>query len=127
MNAEEMKDIVERSRRCVCRQCGTPLRVQEVIFNEYGGQGYELVCPHCQRIEYGVEPEIFEYANKFVREYEFNYFMDMPENERNIQMNVSKVCELFTWLFKEAGICTEEGLTEAGKAIFGLKTKEGEK
>ena len=50
--------------------CG--LRWQMIIFCQYGGQGLELYCPVCQRIEYGVEKELFALANKFIKETEFN-------------------------------------------------------
>ena len=64
---EEMK---ARQKRCVCRQCGSELEIRMIIFCQYGGQGLELYCPVCQRIEYGVEKELFTLANKFIKETE---------------------------------------------------------
>ena len=120
MSDSKYRDIRKREKRCVCRQCGSPLEAHMIVFCEYGGQGVELYCPSCDRIEYGCEPEIYDLARKFVEDFEFNYFVDMAEGERNIQLNTSKVCELFTWLFKETEMCTRDGIIDEVKAIAKL-------
>lgn len=111
---EEMK---ARQKRCVCRQCGRELEIRMIIFCQYGGQGLELYCPVCQRIEYGVEKELFALANKFIKETEFNYFLDMPEDKRSLALNKAKIGELFSWLFYELGLCDKDGLTEKYKIL----------
>ena len=74
--------MLARSERCVCSGCGSRLELHMVIFNQYGGQGIELYCPKCQKIEFGVEAEIYKFAKEFVEGYEFNYFPDMAEGEK---------------------------------------------
>lgn len=91
------EQLKEREARCVCKMCGSPLEIRMIIFNQYGGQGVELYCPHCDRIEYGTEPEIFETARAFLEQFEFNYFPDMAEGERNKLLNTAKLCEIIAW------------------------------
>lgn len=113
----EYEKLRERENRCVCRQCGSRLEVRLIIFNQYGGQGLELYCPNCRRIEYGVEPEIYALAKQFVEENEFNYFLDMAEDERNFMLNVSKVSEIIAWVFREIEICDSNGISKIGQQI----------
>lgn len=105
----EYQEMKNREGRCVCKQCGSPLQIQLVTYNRYGGQGIELYCPKCQRIEYGTEPEIYKLARKFIDSTEFNYFVDMVEDERNIRLNTAKICEILTWCCREAGILYKDG------------------
>lgn len=119
----EYQKMKEREKRCVCRQCGTKLEARLIIFNQYGGQGIELYCPTCKRIEYGVEPEIYFLARRFVADNEFNYFADMVEDERSFRLNISKVSELFSWAFRELKLCDNNGLTKIGQEVFEARFK----
>lgn len=96
------KEIQERAECCVCKFCGGSLTPKFIIFNKYGGQGMECFCENCQRIEYGVEPEIYRLAEYFVDNFEFNYYLDMEENETSFQLNVAKICEILSWAFRES-------------------------
>jgi hypothetical protein len=102
--------LQERRERCICKLCGGKLEIRLIIYNQYGGQGVDLYCPTCQKVEYGIEPEIYAWAKEFVEKFEFNYYLDMEENQRNHQLNIGKVCEIGAWLFKNAGLLNEEGL-----------------
>ena len=102
--------LMLRREKCVCKMCGSRLDIRMVIYNQYGGQGLDLYCPHCKRVEYGVEPEVYEAARAFVEKFEFNYFTDMSENERNFELNISKVCDIAAWILKYRGELDEEGL-----------------
>ena len=113
----DYEEMQNRQQRCVCRQCGSKLEIRMIIFCQYGGQGLELYCPVCQRIEYGVEKELFDLAGKFMAETEFNYFLDMPEDKRSLELNTAKVGELFSWLFRELKLCDENGLTEKYQSL----------
>lgn len=93
--------LFERSKRCVCRFCGSKLELRMVIFNQYGGQGVELYCPKCDKIEYGTEEKFYQLAKKFVDEYEFNYYVDMTEDEYSKQLNVGKITQIMEWYEKE--------------------------
>ena len=107
---EHDKLLEQRSKRCVCKFCGHPLKSKFIIFNKYGGQGMELFCEHCQRIEYDVEPEIYQLAKQFVDDFEFNYYLDMDENNISRELNIAKINEILSWAMKKVGILTEEGL-----------------
>mgnify|MGYP001153292906 CR=1 FL=1 len=110
MSSSNIYDNLEsRRKRCVCRQCGSPLETRMIIFCQYGGQGLELYCPKCERIEYGVEKEIYELADRFIDQNEFNYYLDMAEGERNLQLNRGKISELFAWLFREIHLLDKNG------------------
>lgn len=95
------KEIEERAQRYVCKFCGGSLVAKFVVFNKYGGQGKECYCEQCQRIEYGVEPEVYALAEYFVDNFEFNYYLDMEENTTSFQLNVAKINEILSWAFKE--------------------------
>lgn len=102
--------IKERQKRCVCKMCGGNLEIRMIIYNQYGGQGLDLYCPQCEQINFGIEPEIYALASKFVDEFEFNYYTDMVENERNRRLNIAKICDISAWILKKGGLLTDEGL-----------------
>jgi len=102
--------MVERREKCVCKMCGGPLEIRLIIHNQYGGQGLDLFCPKCDKVEYGVLPEVYDAAKLFVDTFEFNYYVEMEENQRNYQLNISKICEIYSWLLKYRGELDENGL-----------------
>ena len=105
----DAKTVRTRAERCVCKQCGTRLEAKVVIYNRYGGSGLELYCPHCQKLEYGTEPEIFELASDFVDSVEFDYFVDMEEGPHHTELNVAKVCEMLAWVYRKTGVLSSGG------------------
>lgn len=104
------KLVRRRAQRCVCRQCGYPLEARVVIYNHYGGSGTELYCPHCQKIEYGTEPEIYKLAFDFVNAVEFDYFTEMEEGPRREALNIAKVCEMLGWVYRTTGVLDGQGI-----------------
>jgi hypothetical protein len=118
------QEIKERAKHCVCRQCGGKLEVRQIVFNQYGGAGMELYCPHCQRIEFGTEPEIFQLAKEYIEDNDFNYFLDMPEDARNKALNISKMCEIYSWLFRRLGVYEPSGFNETAAALLKDQHKE---
>lgn len=109
MKKKRVEDMIARSERCVCKQCGGPLELRIVVYNKYGGSGTELFCPNCAKIEYGTEPEIFRAAKDFVERAEFNHYVDLEETERTRMLNISKVCEILSWGSKYWGILEKSG------------------
>lgn len=104
------KTMTERAKRCVCRFCGTPLEIRAVIFNEYGGVGAELYCGRCDKIEYGTESEIYKTAKEFVDAMEFNYYLNLPENQKCYELNIAKVCEILSWSAQHWHLLDHHGL-----------------
>ncbi len=107
---EDTDALTQRSKRCICKKCGGKLTTSLIIYDIYGGAGMELYCPHCQQTEFGVEPEIYEIAQYYVENFQFNYFLDMEENDLNEQLNIAKVADMLSWLFKNLGLLDHNGL-----------------
>ena len=103
-------ELYERVERCCCKMCGSPIKPQVIVYDRYGGHGIELYCETCQRIEYGTEPDIYALAKDFVDSFEFNYFPDMEENKYCEQLNVAKICEMFSWVLGELHLLDEHGI-----------------
>ena len=103
-------ELTERAKRVVCKHCGGELVTALIVYDIYGGAGEELYCPHCQRQEFGVEKEIYDLAWYYVENFQFNYFYDMEENEVNFRLNVAKVADMLSWMLKNIGLLTTDGL-----------------
>lgn len=110
-SASRLEAIKERARRCVCKYCGSPLKLHRIVFSEYEEARVEIFCSHCDRIEYGVEPEIYTCARYFVDELGYNGYPDLDESETTRQLNIAKVCEIAAWTLKNMGFLNETGLT----------------
>ena len=104
------EELLERKKHCVCKQCGGELETALIIYNKYGGAGEELYCPNCQKQEYGVERQVYDMAEYYVENFQFNYFYDMEENEVNFQLNVAKVADMMSWILKNLNLLDENGL-----------------
>jgi len=104
--------LKKRTKRCVCKYCGGELKLRRIIFDRYEDARIEIFCNHCDRIEFGVEPQIYQAAKYFVENSRFNCFPDLDENERTKQMTISKVCEIMSWENQMLGILDENGFTQ---------------
>ena len=113
MTEEEKESRIEllkdRTKHCVCKYCGGELEVKQIIFYEQREARVELFCTDCDRIEYGVEREIYDSAKYFVNEMEFNHYPDLDENEKTKQMNIAKVCDIISWGSKSMGFLEDDG------------------
>lgn len=103
-------DDRQRMERCCCKQCGGKLSMKVVVYDPYGGHDVEMFCDRCHKIEYGTEKEIYQLATRFIDEFQFNYFLDMTEDERSEQLNTAKICEIISWLFNELGLIDGNGV-----------------
>ena len=108
----------QRCDRCVCKMCGSTLEMRVIIYNKFGGEGMEMYCPNCKRIEYGTEREIYQLAKEFVENVEFDYFPEMEEGTRNYQLNIAKVCEILGWSLRKTKMIDEYGVKEQYKNNF---------
>ncbi len=109
MKRNRVEELLQRSERCCCKQCGGPLEPRIIVYNKYGGSGAELYCARCQKIEYGTEPEVYQAAKAFVDQVGFNHFVDLEENDRTYMLNIAKVCEILSWGSKYWGILGKRG------------------
>ena len=109
-NAEgRLEMLKKRAKRCVCKYCGKPLSLRRIVFSDIDDARVEIFCNSCDRIEFGVEPEIYKSVAYFVDEMGFNYYPDLEENEKTKRMNVAKACEIMAWQCKTLGILDKEG------------------
>lgn len=61
----------------------------------------DLYCPSCDKVENGIEPEIYEIAKAYVDKFEFNYYLDMEESAYNYRMNVAKIGTITKWVIEK--------------------------
>ena len=110
--SESRLDMLKnRTKRCVCKYCGGNLKLRRIIFSDYEEARIEIFCNHCDRIEYGVEPEIYQSAKFFVDNSGFNCYPDLDDSEKTKQMTIAKVCEIMMWHDEQLGILGEAGYT----------------
>ena len=64
---------------------------------------------HCDRIEFGVEKEVYQNAKYFVEEMDYNCFPDLDNTETTRQMSVAKVCDIMNWIITHLGFVNEDG------------------
>jgi hypothetical protein len=98
-----------RSKRCVCKYCGGELKIKSIIFNEFIEARSELYCPECDRIEFGVEPEIYRCAKYYVEEFKYNAYKELDDAVLTRQMTIAKVCEIMDWVVKNIGVANDNG------------------
>ena len=109
VSAERLEEIKNRSKRCVCKYCGGRLRVRMLDFGQIETANLEIFCENCDKIEYGVEPEIYHGAQYAVDILGFNAYQDRADNEQRRRLNIAKVCELLFWHDRELGILDQYG------------------
>ena len=98
-----------RAKRCVCKYCGGRLRLKRIIFSDHEDARVEIYCDNCERIEYGVEQEIYQSARYFVGELKFNCYPNQDANESTRRMTIAKVCEIMAWENKNLGLLDRDG------------------
>ncbi len=119
-----LEKLKKRVQRCVCKYCGGELRLRRIIFSDYEEARVEIFCTHCDRIEYGVEPMIYQNARYFVEELGFQCYPELDDNDQTREMTVAKVCEIMMWGDQRLGLLDENGfkvpVTSAPTTIYGL-------
>ena len=109
-HAEKRLDTLKkRTKRCVCKYCGEKLKLRRIVFSQETDARVEIFCTGCDRIEYGVEPQIYESAKYFVENSGFSAYPDLENNDRTTQMTIAKVCEIMAWHDQNLGFMNENG------------------
>lgn len=83
--------------------------MRRIIFGDFEDARIEIYCNQCDRIEYGVEPEIYQSARYFVQNSGFTCYPELDDNEKTQQMNIAKVCEIMAWENQNLGMLNEDG------------------
>lgn len=108
---ERLDDLRQRAARCVCRYCGQKLSLRKITYAAYDEAKIELFCEQCDRIEYGVEPEIYQVAKYFVDELGYDHYPNIDESLRKTRMNFAVICDIIAWGFKNTGLLQSNGFT----------------
>ena len=109
VSQERLNELESRMKRCVCRYCGGNLKVRLIDFGSIETSNLEIFCEKCDRIEYGVEKEIYRDAVFFVDNIGFNYDPNRVDSELTRRFNIAKVCDIISWHDKQIGILDQNG------------------
>lgn len=109
MQTPRVKGLRTRTKRCKCKYCGGKLRLKQIVYNSTIEPRIEIFCEDCQRIEYGVEPEIYQLAKYYVDSYACDYYPELDASEIKDRMNVGKVCEIIFWALNGLKLVDMEG------------------
>ena len=107
--SSRLDELKGRVNRCCCRYCGGELEIRRIIFNNFEDARIEIFCKKCDRIEYGVEPEIYQSAKYFVKQFDFNWYTYLDDNAQTEQMTIAKICDIMAWQDKNLGFLNASG------------------
>lgn len=122
MTTPRVVELRKRAKRCRCKYCGGKLRLKQIVYNSTVEPRIEIFCENCDRIEYGVEPEIYSLAKYYVDEFGCDYYPELDDNFTKERMNVAKVCEIMFWALNGVGYLDMEGFkypTKIDKKLVG--------
>lgn len=109
MTTSRVVELRKRAKRCKCKYCGGDLRLKQIVYNSTIEPRIEIFCENCDRIEYGVEPEIYNFAKYYVEEFGCDYYPELDDNYTKERMNVAKVCEIMFWILNGVGYLDMDG------------------
>jgi len=104
-----IQELRDRAARCRCRYCGHPLTLRKITYAAYDEAKIELFCEQCNRIESGAEPEIYKIAEYYVDAMKYDHFPNLDNSFRKRRMNISIICDILTWGFKNSGLLDKDG------------------
>lgn len=106
-----IKALKKRTDRCVCRFCGSPLSLRKITYAAYDDAKIDIFCESCDRIELGVEPEIYHVAEYYIDELRYDHYPDLDDSAYKKRMNVAAICDILEWGLKNIGLLDENGFT----------------
>ena len=109
LQTPRVQGLRKRTKRCKCKYCGGTLRLKQIVYNSTVEPRIEIFCEECQRIEYGVEPEIYLLAKYYVDSFACDYYPELDESAIKDRMNVGKVCEIIFWALNGLQLVDMEG------------------
>lgn len=112
-NEKRLEMLKKRVRRCVCKSCGGKLSLRQLDYNDFEDARIEIFCNTCDRLEFGIEPEIYTSAQYYVDEFRLNMYPDMGNNQLSHRMSVAAVADIMRWALQNMGYLTKEGFTTA--------------
>lgn len=112
-NEKRLEMLKKRVKRCVCKSCGGHLSLRQLDYNEFEDARIELFCEHCDRLEFGIEPEIYTSAQYYVDEFRVNLYPDLGNHALSRRMSIAHIADIMSWVLQNMGYLTKEGFTTA--------------
>jgi len=119
--------LKKRVKRCVCKSCGGKLSLRQLDYNEFEDARIEIFCDNCDRLEFGIEPEIYTSAQYYVDEFIYCNpgCYDHLENFEDLKNeNIMADYYLFKWKGAKFDSITNSGDRIAGFTITGNTMEE---
>ena len=110
-NEKRVEMLKKRVKRCVCKSCGGPLSLRQLDYNDFEDARIEIFCNQCDRLEFGIEPEIYTSAQYYVDEFRINMYPDMGSNQLARRMNIASIADIMSWALQNMGYLTKDGFT----------------
>lgn len=101
--------LKSRVQRCVCKSCGGRLSLRQIDFNDFEEARIEIFCDHCDRLEFGIEPEIYASAQYYVDEFSVNVYPDLGDNAITRKMSIAHIADIMSWALQNMGYLNKEG------------------
>lgn len=108
-NTKRLDMLKDRVGRCVCKSCGGALSLRQIDFNDFEEARIEIFCDHCDRLEFGIEPEIYASAQYYVDEFDINFYPDMGDNALTRKMSIANITEIMSWALQNLGYLNKTG------------------
>ncbi len=108
-NTKRLDMLKDRVNRCVCKSCGGALSLRQIDFNDFEEARIEIFCDHCDRLEFGIEPEIYASAQYYVDEFGINCYPDMGDNALTRKMSIANITEIMNWALQNLGYLNKNG------------------
>lgn len=108
-SAKRLDMLKSRAQRCVCKSCGGALSLRQIDFNDFEDARIEIFCDRCDRLEFGIEPEIFASAQYYVDEFKVNFYPDMGDNALTRKMSVAGIASIMSWALQDLGYLNKDG------------------
>lgn len=109
--SERILELKDRVKRCVCRFCGGELSLHKITYAAYDEAKIDIFCDNCNRIEFGVEPEVYKIAEYYVDVLQYDQYPELDNSERKRRMNIAVICDILTWGYNKAGFLDKNGFT----------------
>ena len=101
--------LKQRISHVICKYCGGRLEIKRMNYSKDNDNRVELYCPDCDKLEYGVEKEIYELACYMVDGLKFNYYSEIEDVDKRKKLNIAKIGETTEWMMNQLGILNEKG------------------
>lgn len=98
------------------------MSLRQIDFNDFEEARIEIFCERCDRLEFGIEPEIYTSAQYYVDEFEINFYPDMGNNAVTKKMSVANIADIMSWALQNMGYLNKDGFLvppDLGNKVLG--------